>query len=412
MQARKKQKLLDNSLLILGILMVARFSCIVLSNIPLLSMGFVFIYGLLFAMLFVLNIRYLKKQETIAFMFLVVYILEVFVITFSATDDLFNTHVFNAYIMLFLFLIYLFLKRLENKKTNIIYMVVIIGFVFTYIYSIVKLIRDPLLSRKAASAQAVEENVDVLGAVGGFDTVYGSLLVMCVLLYIAKSANKAMKKIFTISVIAICCVFLVMASYGTALVLMVLLFALWIFQKNRWMGFLIIIAGIFLVVFRENIGLLISRLSEHITYSSTLSQKVDQIGEILQTGESTGTLAGEEGRLARMGWSWNAFKEYPIFGGFGKSDVQIGCHSELFDTFGRFGIVGAISLFTFLGLVFRDIYAGMKTTAGKKCCLICMILYGAVMILNPALYTQQLLPIFVLLPLYEKVSNRWEGQRV
>lgn len=411
MQDVRKKTFMNNPLLFLVILMVARFSCIMLSNIPLMSMGYMFVYGVLFVILFVISVRYLGKRELVALMFLTIYVLYVVFITVGV-EGLFNTQAFNAYIIFFLYFIYLFLKHIGRRKAYAVYLITITGFLFTYIYSIVKLIEDPLLSRKAASAVSVEESVDVLGAIGGFDTVYGSILVVCILLFMRKNSNKVGLKILAIVTFISSCFFLVMSSYGTALVLLVLLFGLWIFQKSRLMGFVMIVISLFLFIFHKHIGLLISEFSQYITYSDMLKQKVDEIGRILSTGQSAGTLAGEEGRLARMEWSWNAFLTYPILGGFGKSDVQIGYHSELFDTLGRFGLIGAVSLFTFLGLLFKDIYSGMKTWEGKKCCLICLTLYVAIVLLNPALYTQQLLPIFVLLPLYERIETGEDSKRV
>lgn len=412
MQVVRAKTSANRILLLLVILMVARFSCIMLSDVFLMSMGYVFVYGIMFTAFFLFHERYFKKTEFVIFVFLLIYIIDVGVVTISEEGNIFNTQAYNAYIMLFLYMIYLFVKRATHTQAKIILGTTITGFLFTYVFSIIKLIQDPLLSRKAASTAVSDESVQSLGSVGGFDTVYGSILVICILLFVLKKMNKKFMKALVLMMIFVACIFLVMASYGTALMLLVLLFGLWIFQKNRYMCVVVVVVGIVLLIYHEQVGSVVADLGSKITYSRTLSQKVEQIGNIIQTGESAGTLAGDEGRLARMGWSWNAFLKYPLFGGFGKDDIKIGSHSELFDTLGRFGIIGTMALLGFIGLMFKDIYARMQTADEKKCCLICYVLYGIVMVLNPALYTQQLLPIFVILPRFKLMYNKGDERDV
>jgi hypothetical protein len=113
-------------------------------------------------------------------------------------------------------------------------------------------------------------------------------------------------------------------------------------------------------------------------------------------------LAGEEGRWARIGWSLNAFFEYPVFGAFTKQGVKIGSHSEIADVLGRFGIVGFAALTSFFVLVFKDIAKGLSTKLGKDLLFVSVIVFVAIAALDPALYTQQVLPIFILIPFAEK----------
>ena len=53
----------------------------------------------------------------------------------------------------------------------------------------------------------------------------------------------------------------------------------------------------------------------------------------------------------------------------------------------------------------NDIYCFVKTRITKKCITVCVIAYVLIAILDPALYTQQLIPIFLLLPTMETLFN-------
>lgn len=395
---------------LLAVLMVARFSCIALSNFPLMSMKFVFVYGIMFLGVFSLENNRISKHEFICFSFLMMYVFVVFMKTVFNTGNLFNTEAFNAYVLLFLFFIYMYIKRISIKNKKRIFIVAIIGFTFTYLYSIKWLSVDPNLSRKAAANIKAKQGVDTLNAIGGFDTVYGSILVIIILLFLYKLLSSKWKKIVCCFLIISSIIFVLMASYGTAIVLLVIALSLWTMQTNRVFGGIMLGILILVAVNHVEMGAMISRWSQKIDYSDMLSQKMNEIGFILQTGEAAGTLAGNEGRLARMGWSVETFLKYPIFGAYGKSNALIGYHSELVDSLAKFGVLGFIPLIMFFLCFFKDIYSGLKTAEGKRCCVLVGIMYIAIALLNPALYTQQVLPIFILLPICESFTLKNKGK--
>lgn len=399
-------------MMILTILMIARFACTAFSNLFFMSMGFIFIYGVGFSIILFFSIRYLSRREFMILLCLLAYLIDVMLVTILPQGDIFNTQAFNAYVLFFLYMIYLYLKRITiiNRKT--IFWIALAGVSFTCLYSIPQLVIDPMLSRKMATGIVEEDGINALGATGGFDTVYGVLLIICMLLFIRDSTNSATIKALSVVLMCIYIIFLIMASYGTTLVLLVALFVMWLFQKNRIMATIIIGLALLAFVYHEPLGEKISDWSNQISYSTVLGNKIDDIGNIIRTGESAGTLSGDDGRLARMQWSLEAFEQYPLFGAYNKAGVRIGFHSEIMDSLGRFGLVGTIPLLLFLFLVFRDIYVNMKTEVGRKCCVFCAILYATIMVLNPSMYTQQILPIFIFLPLFELYGGKEDVRNV
>ncbi|MGN1216381.1 MAG: hypothetical protein ACI4TD_00225, partial [Phocaeicola sp.] len=71
------------------------------------------------------------------------------------------------------------------------------------------------------------------------------------------------------------------------------------------------------------------------------------------------------------------------------------------DTLGRFGLWGFFSLVGFYVCCLKDIAASILHKETRKCMGIVIITYLIICVLDPGLYTQQVLPIFVLLPMME-----------
>ena len=387
-----------NLLFVLATIISARFSCIALSNISIFRISFTFVYILVFCLLLFIQYR-LKKNEFIGMLFLISYVIEVMLITVPISG-LFNTQAFNAYVIFALYCLYLYQKRLPERKRRTLLRVNLLGCEFTYVYSIIMLMRDPFLSRRAAAGIVTENSPDTLQAIGGFDTVYGGLLIFAMFLFIVTYGRSRNKYLYTVMALS-CGIFIVMATYATAIVILVAIIALFLFQRNRMAAFVCLIAAVIIALCRESIGQSIIEFSHGITYSSVMQEKVYQIGFMLRYGESVGTLAGDDGRFARMGWSIKAFIASPLFGSYANASLPIGCHSEVFDTLGRFGLWGFFSLVGFYVCCFKDIAASILYKETRKCMAVVIITYLIVCVLDPGLYTQQVLPIFVLLPLME-----------
>ncbi len=399
-QNTKKTQMKGGVLALLAGLIVARLSCVALTNIPLLTIGFIMAYAVALIILLFFFMRNITETELCALCALIIYTLEVIISCLLSNKGLFDTQAFNAYILVVLFFIYLYLKRLPKEKQKIFFLITLIGFVFTFIYSIFKLVEDPMLSRLAATGRYDEGSADTLRAIGGFDTAYGGLLVFIVLAYLMTILTKR-GKILTTLALASCVVFIIMATYATAIVLLVAALALIIYKKSNVSAILIVTLMAICFIFRESIGENIMQYSKTINYSDIFQEKMYQIGYIIRYGESVGTLAGKEGRWARIGWSIEAFFQYPIFGSFTNPNVKIGSHSEVADLLGRFGIIGFSSLVTFFTFLFKDIAKGLSTNLGKKLLFVVTVVYLTIAVLDPALYTQQVLPIFLLVPFIE-----------
>lgn len=395
---------------LLAYAIVARFSCSALANIRIFSMGFTFMYGILFIILFAWQYRNITREEFSALFSLIVYTFFVAAGTITHTGNIFNTFAFNAYVLVFFFFVYMYMKRIEEKEAIRISLLGLCGYIFTYIYSIVLLIQNPALSRQAAANMITENSIDKLGAIGGFDTVFGTLIVLIFIIYLLGSSTTSGIKIISIITAILGCAFLVLASYGTAVMLFVVSIVLILYRKNLLLSIAMVVIVIAMYVNRVNIGEFIFRASINIDFSDILKEKIQDMATIMVTGESTGSLSGDRGRIARMGWSLSTFAQYPLLGAYvhgldNIENVLVGGHSEIIDTLARFGLFGTVMIVSFFTKLFKSGVQVFEEDAGRKCYWVAIIIYTAIAVLDPALYAQQVLPFFVLLPFFEYFTH-------
>lgn len=387
-------------LFFLSIFIIARFSCTILSNVSFMSMSFIFVYGSVFLTIFLLHYNKMDKLDFIALVFICLYGVYVFFTSVPFYGQVLNNQVFNVAVIIFLYFIYLYMKNSNFKKKIFIFKTAMIGYFFTWVYSIFQLVQDPTISRRMAANIVVDNNIDTLGGVGGFDTVYGSLLILCILIYLLNEKKINNRKLILFALINCIC-FIFLASYGTAVVLLFVVLSMYLMKKNKFTFFIVMLILFLVLIFRENVGSFIQNISNKIVFSDILRMKINEIGEMLVTGQSAGTLAGTDGRFARMGWSIQTFLKYPIFGGITKPDATIGYHSELIDMLGRYGIFGTLLFLIFFCCFLKSSYKLIKSESGKKCFFTVLCVYIIMAVLNPALYTQQVLPFFIILPFYD-----------
>ena len=403
---KQKNKSID-LLMVLAFLIVARISCPALSNIPFFSMAFTFLYGVAFLGLFLITVRYITKAELTMLLLAALYTAYVLIRSVIADKGLFSTDAFNAYIIVFMTVICLWMRRQPIEKQAILIKLIFWALIFNYVYSIWVLTKDPGASRTAAATSVLEKSpYDVLNAVGSFDAVYGGISVVTILLCMLQDMEKGDKRKWFIGIIlALAVVFIYMASYATALVLLVFTVALILGSRNKFFTGLVITGLLLVLICHEAIGQGIVSLSTRISANSTVQEKMRDFGSMLESFEATGTYGGNSGRAARMQWSLNAFISHPILGGFGRDGVKIGGHSEFLDLLGKYGILGFGLMTGFFVTLYRDIQKGLQQPKMQQCCKIVFFVWLITAVVNPALFSLQMMPIILMLPLSAAYKN-------
>ena len=405
----KKAHSLD-LLTVLAFLLVARISCPGLSNLPFFTMAFTFVYGIGFLIVFFLLYPRVTRGELGVLLAIALYTVYVLCRSILADRGLFSTDAFNAYVIVFLTVIYLWVKRQPAQKQAQLLMLILLALLFNYVYSIWVLEQDPGASRiAAATSSGLEKSpYDVLTAIGGFDAVYGGISVVAILICSLPSIRKGgFWKVFIFCILALALIFIFMAAYATALLLLVFAIALIFSSRSKVFTVLLIVGLALILLFHEAVGQWIIEASKSLSNSRVLQQKFQEFGEMLKTFEATGTYGGSDGRAARMQWSLNTFLQHPLLGGYGTANAKIGGHSELLDMLGKYGLIGfGLIAFFFISL-YSDIMRGLENTRMKKCCSVVYFMWVVTAVLNPAMYSLQMLPLILMLPLADSfITNR------
>lgn len=412
-QIKERKKQSFDLLLILAVFLLARICCPALSNIPIFSMAFTFVYGAVFVLLFLLTVKSMPWQDFYLMVAALCYTLYVCIRGFVGGAGLFARDAFNAYIIVFLTMIYLWVKRKPRATKILLFRLIFAALIFNYVYSIIVLFFDPGASRSSAALSVLERSpYDVLNAVGSFDAVYGGLSVILILLAMRRiMKEKNIKNKTTLLVFILALVFIIMAAYGTALVLLIVALALFGAKKNKVLPILLIASVILILVLHESIGQMLMNLSSRITFSDTVSGKMEDVGFMLKHFEAAGTYAGEEGRAVRMAWSWETFKEYPLFGGFGILGVKLGGHSELLDMLGRYGFVGFALVSIYFICLYRNVRGQLVLREMKTVWKIILFVFVVSALLNPSLYALQMMPMILMISLAPSYLEMCEDQK-
>ena len=386
-------------LFLFAAMIVARLSCVALSNIPVFTMTFTFMYGVGFFVIFLVSVRHVSRREFGILALALLYALYVVCQLLYVGKSIFSTDSFNAYCLVFILTIYIWSKRQPDSVRHVLLKIMFGGIMFTYMYSIFILLRDPNASRVVATAQ--RSPLDIISAVGGFEEVYGGVYAFCILLFFVRlmKGRRNKWKAAGVGLMCLAGVFIVLASYATAILLLLLGVVMYFSSDNKYATILMITVAVIALVFHEPVGQWIMDASERITFSQMLQKRVFNIGEMYKTFEATGTYGGEGGRLNRMAISWQAFLNHPIFGGTMWQDARTGGHSEFLDILGKYGLVGMGILITLFGNIYKDLQVGLQNEDMKKCCRTVFLLYIMTAVVNPALFAGQVLPILLILPL-------------
>lgn len=287
---------------------------------------------------------------------------------------------------------------------KIIFLLLFISYVATFL----GLLKYPSASRDLASSGLHEMNpyYQKIG-IGGFSFIYHSFYLMVLILFLLKDHKKWYSKVFLIFCVVFIYITIYKSNYTTAFLLATAALILSLFflngQHSGIKVLILLLAGLVLLIFSVPcIQFVIKYLitDESSTIRIRLTELMDAlVGDI------------EFNRISLIKQSFQAFQENPFFGELGKVKT-IGGHSDFFDIFGSYGLIGAIiynSIF-FSAMCFQ--YKKLKSAKYKRCLLIIYVVFMALRIMNPILASQSIACIiFLICPIFlythdDMVTNR------
>ena len=247
-------------------------------------------------------------------------------------------------------------------------------------------------------------------AYGGFDFIYGLVLVYTILLVVLANGRKRMKKSRQILIIALMVLFaltIIASNYSTAFMLILLGTIFIAPKKNSTRIILLVLLVLSLYVF----PLPLTRLIESIPYLPRLtSYRINELILSFSGQGSSAYLTDDGQRLDRMLWSVKAFMAHPILGVYGSGDDNVlGYHTEWIEQLARYGIFTAIFNTLFWVISYRNMKCNtVHGSVTSKCLTGAFFVYLVLGFLNPISMVVTSAPLFVLCPFAENLFMEQE----
>lgn len=329
-------------------------------------------------------------------LFVLLYYIKLF-LSGNYDDDYFSPLHMNTMIISIVF-VYIMVNTISclsaNRKRRLIKLYLILG-TLTIIPSILYLGHD---------SSAVRLSKPLFG-IASFQYIYASIALVVVALFLIVKVKTHYKLVITAFFI-INLILLLLSSLATAFIFVIIgMFIILMCSKKMTLIKLLIMIGILtLLVFvmRPIIAELVYKLAESNNLSEIMRYRFNNIGDmILGIGKDSSWATRE----VLMGYSWESFKKFPIFGiPFSQYRYgTIGMHETWISLLGTTGIFGT---FCYIMTIISMAKIGLRSITHKRFKLafqVILLLYLALSFFNPLEDRDTLVALFVIIPLFDTI---------
>lgn len=231
--------------------------------------------------------------------------------------------------------------------TNLIFASYIVTAITTFIgnsrYEGVSRLLATLDSNDPMRQLYVSENI------GGFVLIYELVLLVPLIIYMIK--KRKMNRALGWGLIVLFGITIISSEYTTALLMYVLSLTLFLIPKitKRKILVLVVILVILFIINSLYFADLFEYLSENIQ-SQTLAVRFEEMAELLREGETSAD-GNATNRMDLYKKSINAFFESGMMGIW--NGTGLGGHSFIFDTMGKFGIIGLFAIIVMYRMIYK-----------------------------------------------------------
>jgi hypothetical protein len=346
-----------------------------------------------------------KKIDIKFFMSLLVYIIYTFTINAYFSNHTFVLRHLQLYIFLGCILIsIIFYRKHLSTKRQIVYIILVLNFLA--LVSSLYILKDNSGAARLL-AKSSDEAIDLFNSgLGGYGLVYANVLMLPLFIYSYKKTSEKKLKILSGLNIIFAVLFIAMAHYLIAIILVLIQF-IFRYLKNNTFSKRIIFIGLsmFLIAF----FFLNINYFDRLTYSwfefNSLRYKQQDIFNLLNGAEGENNTVG--GRASRYKRSLILFFKNPITGTFSFDDI--GKHSNFLDQFAQYGIIIGLILFSIITKLPRYILKKTKDTELKSYTLIFLITLILLGIFNN--YGASMGAAFILLSCIEIYEKKYTDQK-
>ncbi len=298
----------------------------------------------------------------------------------------------------------LYINRLSFRTKKIVKRYILTCISVTVITTLGVLYTNPVAVRLLTSTSTANQVITTLekSNVGSFDFIYGLVIVLPVLTYVASQKKEKTKKIFYLVLImfSILCIF--KSNFTTAYILLVIDILLYLFFKSDSI-FGKITSVLLLIIFsifgKDILGWYFNMLLENTTSIWSKTKLLNIINII----NGNGTLSATTDRVELILRDVYSFIDSPFIGKGAfysvGSSIYIGQHSQFLDELARYGLLGVIPLSYFIYSCIRQILTSINDKLMRNKFLIATVVFLMLGFLNPIFNDGILFFYFIVIPI-------------
>jgi hypothetical protein len=275
------------------------------------------------------------------------------------------------------------------------------------------LAQNPMLARYLTSDQYFDAHLVGAGLPvamgGGFDFIYGVLLLSPVAMYLARRDGlRVFERALLVALSLLVLILVYMANFATAFLVCAVTTAISLFGRSSSRISLasyavaasLVLSGLLLA--RQFLSSAIVGVAAFFPSGSVIGRRLDELSELLVQSVRT-TSVGFRFDSALL--SLSSFLDSPLFGqaylvgfNFARESAHVGQHSEWIDTLARYGIIGSFFLLGFIYAALRRLHAAHAGSEHQRLIVVPILAIVVLGFANPILGSSALVFMFVLIP--------------
>ncbi|MEK4201683.1 O-antigen ligase family protein [Cytobacillus sp. FSL K6-0265] len=309
-------------------------------------------------------------------------------------------------LFVFVYMGYFYFSQGSSTSVNIIIKFIAFCFIITAATTAYNLLIDINVSRLITSASTSTEVIRYLESrnVAGFDFIYGTILLIPILLMGLKQSFKTKLFLPLLIIVTAAISVLALSNFTTAYLFLIIAIFLAFFTsyKNIYLVF-ITVASIMGILFPILLTTLIGIL-EYIRDITPSIMTQDKLMSVIGILEGNSDIESASIRTLLMETSINGFLSNPFigFGAYYHDHNMIGNHSQFIDDLGRYGIIGSLPIFIFMFYSLMIIKRRLQGTKVRNSFIFCSLLFLLLGFLNPIQSYGIIFAIFLVLPLISR----------
>lgn len=315
----------------------------------------------------------------------------------------------NALYILFFGIVFISYANKENRYNRLLIVTFwIIDTSLSCIYSIYRLIENPMLARLLATG-SYHKTIEATSARGvvSYGVVYALSLVIVVFLFLL--ITKKEKRVLTVALITIFVALIIFAQF-TISILMIFLGLLLIISTNNMSAKNMSLRVTIIIMVSIPVIVLFPYVLEFLVENNVFRYEITaRIQEMLMF-VSGGAMKGTD-MFARFSQYTSSIVAFFTSFGLGKvwfPSIVVGTHSELLDGLANYGVIYVVFIIAFIRL-YKGILNKFENPKSKYIYCIVGLIYLVISIVNTSLWAPITLSFFVIIPFI--CLNELDGEK-